>query len=189
MEKLNGLDTSEDDLTLDEKNEELAKYYDSLAEKDKEEEKIKMHSPEWAYEKVLTGHKVRPERWNVGYVAFDRHFNYIEMLDDLGTVTKFPYRKDINQSQLFDFSDHWEIVAEDTLEKTSALQFNQEEESKSPCRKPTAKKFKFSVEEIKKLLVNAGCNLEGYKLKNYYPNSSDKPHLFINMTFEAVLDD
>lgn len=99
MEKLNGLDTSEDDLTPDEKNEELAKYYDSLAEKDKEEE------------------------------------------------------------------------------------------TKPLCRKPTAKKFIFSADEIKELLIKSGCNLEGYELEYLYRNNNNEALPFYSLTFEAVLDD
>ena len=99
MEKLNGLDKSEDGLTLDEKNEELAKYYDSLAEKDKEEE------------------------------------------------------------------------------------------TKPLCRKPTAKKFKFSAEEIKEVLIKSGCNLEGYEFEYLYINGNREALPFYSLTFEAVLDD
>ena len=99
MEKLNGLDTSEDDLTPDEKNEELAKYYDSLAEKDREEE------------------------------------------------------------------------------------------TKPLCRKPAAKKFMFSAEELKELLMNAGCNIQDYELEYLYTNNNREALPFYSLTFEAVLDD
>lgn len=57
------------------------------------------------------------------------------------------------------------------------------------CRKPDAKEFTFSKDEIKAMLRNKGCNIDGYSMAGCSVDGYDFSAVFETLTFKLELSE